>query len=251
MKTITASTHDGTRIIKLERGVTNALDLDLIDELSDALDQVINDSEIHSLVLSSASAKFFSIGFNIPELFDLQKEDFKSFYQAFNQLCLQLYALPKPTIAAISGHAIAGGCILALCCDERFISAGRKLLGLNEVKLGVPVPYVADCLLHDLIGTRLARQVMEGGEFYPPEEALHMGMVDRVLPLEAVLPAALERAHALGELPQIAMQVIKTNRVEQVLAQILARLEGKQEIFIECWYSSGTRARLREAMAKF
>jgi enoyl-CoA hydratase/carnithine racemase len=251
MKTIATATYDGTQIIKLERGAINALDLELMHELSDALDEVKNNSEIHSLVLSSASDKFFSIGFDIPGLFELSKEDFKTFFQAFNRLCLKLYALPKPTIAAITGHAIAGGCILVLCCDERFIAAGRRLIGLNEVKLGVPVPYVADCLLRDLIGTRLARQVMESGEFYMPEEAQQMGMVDRVLPSETVLPEALERAQALGSLPLIAMQVIKTNRVERVVAKILALLEGKEETFIECWYSSDTRARLREAMAKF
>jgi enoyl-CoA hydratase/carnithine racemase len=251
MKTISASTEKGTQIIQLERGVTNALNLELVNQLGGALDQAEKNPAIHSLVLSSASDKFFSIGFDIPKLFDLPMEDFKIFYQAFNQLCLKLYTFPKTTIAAISGHAIAGGCILTLCCDERFIAAGRKLIGLNEVKLGVPVPYVADCLLRDLVGTRLARQVMEIGDFYQPEEALQMGMVDRVLPLEAVLPAAREQAQSLGTLPPEAAQVIKTNRVERVTAQILMRLEDKEKIFVECWYSSGTRARLREAMEKF
>lgn len=77
---------------------------------------------------------------------------------------LALYTLPKPVVAAITGHAIAGGCILALCCDYRFISEGRKLMGLNEVKLGVPVPYLADRVLHALVGTRYAREIIESGE---------------------------------------------------------------------------------------
>jgi enoyl-CoA hydratase/carnithine racemase len=248
---IATEDHNGTMIIKLDRGVTNALNLGLIRELSEALGRVESDPDIHSLVLTSANEKFFSIGFDIPGLFDLSKEEFKIFYQAFNRLCLKLYMLPKPTIAAITGHAIAGGCILALCCDERYIAAGRKLIGLNEIKLGVPVPYVADCLLGDWIGTRLARQVMEGGEFYPPEDALQMCMVDQALPLDDVLPRSLVRAGAMGSLPSNAMQVIKTNRVERVAAQIQAQLGEKVAIFIECWYADDTRARLREAMEKF
>jgi enoyl-CoA hydratase/carnithine racemase len=248
---IAAEVHNGTMVIKLDRGVTNALNLGLVQELSEALDRAEKAPDIHSLVLTSANEKFFSIGFDIPGLFDLPKEEFKIFYQTFNRLCLKLYMLPKPTIATITGHAIAGGCILALCCDERYIAAGRKLIGLNEIKLGVPVPYVADCLLHDWIGARLARQVMEAGEFYPPEEALQMGMVDRVLPSDNVLPRSQERAGALGSLPSNAMQVIKNNRVERVAAQIRAHLGEKEEIFIECWYAEDTRARLKEAMEKF
>lgn len=248
---ISTAVHNRTMTIKLNRGVTNALNLGLIQELSEVLGHVESDPEIHSLVLSSANEKFFSIGFDIPGFMDLPREGFKIFYQAFNRLCLKLYTLPKPTIAAITGHAIAGGCILALCCDERFIAAGRKLIGLNEIKLGVPVPYVADRVLHDWIGARLARLVMEGGEFYLPEDALGMGMVDWVLPLDDVLPRSLERAGALGSQPSYAMQVIKINRVERVAAQIKAQLGDKEAIFVECWYADDTRARLREAMEKF
>lgn len=248
---ITVTAHNGTQIIKLERGVTNALNLELIHDLSGVLDQVENNDEVHCLVLSSASDKFFSIGFDIPRLYNLSREDFATFYRAFNQVCLRLFTLPKPTIASINGHAIAGGCILALCCDERFIAEGRKLIGLNEVKLSVSVPYVADCLLRDLIGSRLARQVMERGEFYSAEDALQIGMVDQVLPLEALLPAVLKQAQTLGELPQNAFQAIKSNRVERVASQILEQLKSKEELFIECWYSSTARSRLREAMAKF
>lgn len=248
---IAAEVHNGSMIIKLDQGVTNALNLELVQKLSEVLGRVEKASDVHSLVLTSANEKFFSIGFDIPGLFDLPKQEFKIFYQAFNRLCLKLYMLPKPTIAAITGHAIAGGCILALCCDERNIAVGRKLIGLNEIKLGVPVPYVADCLLRDWIGARRARQVMEGGEFYAPEDALQMGMVDRVLPLDDVLSLSLERVGALGLLPSNAMQAIKNNRVERMVAQIKSQLGDKEAIFIECWYAEDTRARLREAMEKF
>jgi enoyl-CoA hydratase/carnithine racemase len=78
---------------------------------------------------------------------------------ALDSMCLEMLTISKPLVAGIAGHAIAGGCILSLCCDYRFISEGRKLIGLNEIKLGVPVPYVADCILRKLIGHRLARDV--------------------------------------------------------------------------------------------
>ena len=243
--------HDAVAVVKLDRGVTNKLNLECVRELAAALQRVRADPQVQALVLSSANAKFFSIGFDIPQLYELSEEDFRLFYGAFNQTCIELYTLPKPTVAAITGHAIAGGCILALCCDYRLIGEGRKLMGLNEVNLGVPVPYLADCLLRSLVGARYGREILEMGEFYRAEESLQMGMVDQVLPLEKVLPESIEKARQLGLMPQQAYKAIKRNRVEGIEAQIRAHWEEKQRFFVECWYSDETRQRLQEAMEKF
>jgi len=251
MNMIGVETRDQVAIVRLDRPVTNAINLQLVGELAETLEGVKQDSDVHSLVLGSSNDKFFSIGFDIPQLFDLTREDFRSFYEAFNRMCLDLYTLPKPTVAAITGHAIAGGCILALCCDYRFIAQGRKLMGLNEIKLGVPVPYVADCVLRHLVGVRNGRDIMDSGEFYGPEELVRMGVVDQAWPLEQVLPQAVEKAGLLGALPQEAFAMIKRNRVEMVEAQVLARLEERERFFVERWYSDEARERLREAMEKF
>jgi len=243
--------RDKVAILKLNRDVTNALNLQLVNQLAENLQKVRDDSDVHSLVLCSSNEKFFSIGFDIPELFKLTRKDFRIFYQAFNQVCIDLYTLPKPTIAAITGHAIAGGCILALCCDYRFIAEGRKLMGLNEIKLGIPVPYPGDCILRHVAGTRNALEISGTGEFYHPEESLQIGMVDQVLSLEQVLPKSIEKAKFLGALPHEAFWMIKRNRVEMVEAQILTHLAEKEQFFIECWYSDEARKRLKEAIKKF
>ncbi|MEW6366323.1 MAG: enoyl-CoA hydratase/isomerase family protein [Acidobacteriota bacterium] len=236
---------------RLDRGVTNAIDLRVVAELAEVVQEVTGNPGVRGLVLSSANDKFFSIGFDIPRLYELSREEFARFYQAYNQTCLKLFTLPKPVVAAITGHAIAGGCILALCCDYRFIAQGRKLMGLNEVKLGVPVPYLGDCIVRQLAGMRSARDIMEGGEFYASDRLLQMGLVDEVLPIEQVLPRAIEKATALGELPAEALAMIKRNRVEPVESQILAHLEEREEFFLRWWYAEDTRGRLREAITRF
>jgi enoyl-CoA hydratase/carnithine racemase len=244
--------HRGSvAIIKLQRGVTNPLDRQLVGHLSTMIHRVGGDPAVRGVVLGSANDKFFSIGFDIPQLFELSRPQFTAYYQAFNRVCLDLSAMPKPTVAAITGHAIAGGCILALCCDYRMIADGRKLMGLNEVKLGVPVPYVADCILRDLVGGRHARQIVESGDFYGPEESLSLGLVDQVCPADQVLSRAVDRASLLGSSPPEAFAMIKRNRVERLEAEILARLADKEQLFVERWYSEETRAQLQEAMAKF
>lgn len=251
MKLIDIEYHDKAIVLKLNRGITNAINLQLVVELAENLERVRDNTDVHSLVLASSNDKFFSIGLDIPQLFELTKEDFRFFYQSFNRVCIDLYTLPKPTAAAITGHATAGGCILALCCDYRFIAEGRKLMGLNEIKLGVPVPYPADCILQQIVGTPSAREIMDTGEFYQPEALLQMNMVDQVLPLEEILPKSIEQAESLGALPHKAFEMTKRNVVETVEAQILTHLAEKEQLFIERWYSEEARERLKEAIKKF
>jgi len=238
-------------VVRLCRGVTNALDLKMVTELAQVVHLVGVDPSFLGLVLASNNDKFLSIGFDIPNLVQLAREDFALFFRAFNQICVDLFALPKPTAAAITGHAIAGGCILTLCCDYRLIGEGRKLMGLNEIKLGVPVPYVADCILRALVGYRNARQVMETGDFYSPDDSLRLALVDEVLPQEQVVSESIAKVRALGAMPGKAFSLIKGNRVDPVLAEIRGGLEDREHSFIESWYSESTRERLKEAARKF
>jgi enoyl-CoA hydratase/carnithine racemase len=238
-------------VINLNRGVTNPIDLELVDQLNKVLQGAKPDPKIKGLVLSSSNEKFFSIGFNIPHLYKLNRADFSFYYKAFNRFCLDLFTFPKPTVAAISGHAIAGGCILALLCDYRLIAQGRKLMGLNEIKLGVPVPYIADCVLRYLVGAKIARDMMDTGDFYPAAELLNIGVVDQILPIEEVLPQSIEKARSLGSLPQHAFFLIKRNRVDLLEKQVLLNQEEKERLFVECWFSTQTRKLLKEAMDKF
>ncbi|MGD2089505.1 MAG: enoyl-CoA hydratase/isomerase family protein [Candidatus Aminicenantes bacterium] len=243
--------QDKVMVVKLNRGVINALNLELVHRLSEAFGKAKNDPDVHGLVLGSSNEKFFCIGFDIPGLYELNQEDFSRFYRAFNNMCLELYTLPKPTTAAITGHATAGGCILAICCDYRLIAEGKKLMGLNEIKLGVPVPYLADCILHSIVGVRYARDIIESGDFYRHEQSLKMGVVDQILPLEQVRSLAVEKVQLLGSINQQAYALIKRNRVETIEAKFLACREEKQEAFIQCWYSLQARQKLKEAIEKF
>ncbi len=251
MGIISVEHHGRVALVNLNHGVTNALSPKVVHELEAVLRRIKDDDAVNGLVLASSNEKFFSIGFDIPELFEMNKDDFRGFYRLFNQMCMDLFTMPKPTVAAITGHAIAGGCIFALCCDYRFIAKGHKLMGLNEVKLGLPVPYMPDRVLHALAGVRIAQEMMESGEFYPAEKALEMGIVNKILPIEDVVKAAVEHADTLGSLPRVGYGMIKQNRVEVIEEQVMARQDVKEACFIDSWYSDEARERLQKAMEKF
>lgn len=238
-------------VIKLNRNTINAINPALVDTLLEAVHDIKEDSDIYGLVLSSTNDKFFSIGLDIPELYKLDKDSFRQFYKSFNQLCVLLYTLSKPSIAAITGHATAGGCILALCCDYRYIAEGRKLMGMNEIKLGVPIPYPNACMLRDLVGGKNYRDIVDTGDFYEPEDSLRLGMVDGVFPVEQVLGRSIEKIEDIIARSQEAFAVIKKNRIEPVMEQINLRLDEKEEIFVDFWYSEATQEKLRETIEKY
>jgi enoyl-CoA hydratase/carnithine racemase len=248
---IKLDTQDGIAILSLNNGVTNAINDEMVVEIASTLPVITADDGIKGLVVASSNDKFFSIGFDIPKLYYQPKEDFRNFYHSFCDLCIELIKLPKPVVAAINGHAVAGGYILVMCADYRFITSGKKLVGLNEIKLGVPVPYVADCMLRSLSGYRNARQVMDTGEFYPAEDALALGLVDEVFTADGLLPSSLERIRQIADSSLTAFSMIKQNRNEEIVIEALARRDEKEADFIRAWYSVDTRSRLREARKKF
>jgi enoyl-CoA hydratase/carnithine racemase len=243
--------HDTVALITLARGVTNALNLQLLNELFKSLEKAKEDPRVKSCVLTSSSEKFFCIGYDVKELYNYSKEDFTEFYQTFNRVCINLYTLKKPTVAALTGHAIAGGCALALCCDYRFIAEGRKLMGFNVLRLGLPVPYLVGKVLQRTVGTRAARDIVDTGEFHPSEQLLQMGMVDGVLLQKDVIPHSIEKAHTLGGLPQKAFAITKGNRTEWIEQQVIERLSEKELFFVECFFSDEARRLMKKAMEKF
>jgi len=251
MSLVQVQQYKNVAVIQLNNGITNPIDMDLLEELSATLSKIKVDPNVLGAVLRSTNDKFFSIGFNLPQLIEFSFDDFETFYRLFNRVSLQLFTFPKPTVAAINGHAVAGGCILTLCCDYRVIAEGKKLMGLNEVDLGVPVPYPGDMILRQIVGEGNARHIMLTGKFFAPEESLRMGLVDEVLPLDQVVARSIELAKELGSFPTEAFRTIKQNHVELVQEHVLARLEEKENIFMTSWFSDDTRVRLEEAKKKF
>ena len=251
MEVIGLEQQDGIALVRLNRGVINAINQPVLDELGKALQELKDEPGVCGLVLTSSNDKFFSIGFDLPALYPLPQQEFGAFFRAFNLLCLDLYAFPKPTIAAITGHATAGGCIMALCTDYRFIAEGHRLIGVNESKLGVPITYLADCILRHVLGDLQAREVVYTGELYPPEDALGMGMVDQTYPLEEVVSAAIQKARDLGEIPGDAFAANKRLKVHSTEAQVRSHLEEEVKLFLEQWYAPAARQHLKDALGKF
>lgn len=235
-------------VLRLSHETTNAIGPGLVEDMSRALDDIR--TGFKGVVLAGGE-KFFSIGLDLPQLLELDRSAMTDFWYRLNDLALDLYTLPFPTLCAIEGHAVAGGAVLALTCDYRFAGTGKGKVGFNEIKLGLPVPYLADLILGRVVGERAAREMLYQGRFMSITEALEIGFIDECLSEGRVEDEVVERASEMAALPESAFAVIKGNRVESVRSMFEKNRDLKHKLFLDCWFSESVQGLLRRASETF
>ncbi len=248
MSKITVSMQGEIAVLQLNNGVTNAISSELVNDFASALTQIRGSAR--GLVLTG-NQKFFSIGFNLPELIQFDHATMSDFLTRFDQLCFDLYTLPMPTVCAMTGHAIAGGNVLALTCDFRFAAEGKKLIGLNEATIGLPVPYLPDLILRQVVGDRAATEMMYHGQFLPSSQAAEIGLIDVVLPLAEVEEQAIAKLNTLAAQPHGAFTIIKENRTETVVRNYELYNRTKLTRMLECWFDEPVQKLLKDAAQSF
>ena len=248
MPTVIKEFQDHIAILRLNSGPANPISSTLVDELLQALSEIKGTAR--GMALCGGEA-FFSAGFNLPELLKFDRPAMANFLERFNQLCLGLLTVPIPTICALSGHAVAGGNILALTCDYRYASSEEKKIGLNEVQLGVPVPYLADLMLRQIIGNRYASQMIFSGEFMTFADAKAIGLIDAIGSPDELEDFAMERLAQMAGYPSQAFAAVKANKVEAIQRQYETHFKSKNDEFLDCWFSDPTQKNLLEASTKF
>jgi len=240
--------HQGeVALLRLNGGVTNAINPDLVKDLGEALRAI--EEESRGLVLAGGG-KFFSMGLDLPTLIPMGRAEFTDFYFELNRVVLALFTLSIPTCCAIVGHAVAGGTVVALGCDYRF-AVPEKKLGLNEIRLGVPVPYLTDLMLRQIVGDRKATEMIYGGDFVAASDAVRFGLVDALFSEESLEASAVEKVSGIASHPHQAFTEIKKNRVEPILNLYEQYHIAKNNAFIDCWFSDPVRRLLDEAARKF
>ena len=231
--------------LTLSRGKVNALNEPLVEELTQCLGDLENDRQVGSVILTG-SGKFFSFGFDIPEFMDYSKESFAVFLRKFTSLYKYIYLFPKPAVAALNGHTIAGGCMLATACDRRIMVTGRAKIALNEVEFGSSVFAGSVEILKYCVGQRNAELILGSGTMYTAEEAQSLGLVDRVVPEDSLKDEALRTARELAEKDPVAYASIKGLARRPVAESFAEREEQSIRVFVDIWYSDSTREQLRE-----
>jgi enoyl-CoA hydratase/carnithine racemase len=168
-------------IVTLDRGKVNALNVPTVRELSECFGQLEQDESVRGVVLTGAG-KFFSFGFDIPEFLGFTKGAFVDYLTSFTDFYTQVFVFPKPVVAAVNGHAVAGGCMIATACDVRVMAVGKGKISLNEITFGASVFAGCVAMLKHWVGGRTAERILYSGAMYDAEEARRLGLVQEADP---------------------------------------------------------------------
>jgi len=248
MKMVKIEEKDEIAIVRLSNGVTNPIGSQLVDDLSATLDEIKDHKK--GMVLAGGE-KFFSIGLNLPELVKLDRPGMVDFWTRFNNVNLKLYTLPLVTACAITGHAPAGGTVFALNCDYRFAAEGKPLLGLLEITLGLPVPYLTELILRQVVNNREANDILYMGAFFSPAKGKEINLIDEVYPQAEVELKAIEKIESIAKHPLQALAAMKQTKTEGIRLKYNKFFTKHNEAFIDCWFSKESRKLLEKAVEKF
>jgi enoyl-CoA hydratase len=243
MSFVAVRRESGIATVVLERGKVNALNPVVVEELSAAFEALQRDAEARAVILSG-SGRFFSFGFDIPEFLSYTREEFASFLTSFTTLYRTLFSYPKPLVAALNGHAVAGGCMLALAADTAIVAEGNTKISLNEITFGSSVFAGSTEMLQFRTGAR-ASDVLYSGAMYAPAEAQKLGLVSEVVAAGALLDRAREIAGDLASKQPAAFASLKALLRKPVAEAMAAREAASIAEFVDIWYSEPTWTNLR------
>jgi enoyl-CoA hydratase/carnithine racemase len=250
METLQLTKKDGFAILKLHRSTGNAINLQMMQELSDFFKNAENDPEIGGVILTG-NPGIFTAGLDVVELYSLDKEGSYNFWKRFVDLATELVAFSKPLIAAIPGHSPAGGCVFACCADYRIMTEGESYrIGLNEIPVGIVVPERILHLYGFWVGNRNAYQFLMEGRLLSPEEALKAKLIDEITEADEVMNRAEIQMQKYLKLPQQTWRMSKVNLRQGLLEKMQVDFEASYGKAMEQFWSPENRAAMGKLVEK-
>lgn len=211
-------------VVRIEHGKVNALDVALCEALTSELAELEAAPSVQAVVLTGSGSSF-SAGVDLVQLVAGGAAYAQRFLPVMDRLFRTLLTFPTPIVAAVNGHAIAGGCVVATACDRVLMAEGRGQMGITELAVGVPFPMLALEIVRARVPERDFRTLLYGAETVSAAEALRMGLVDRTVASEALLEQAIEAARHLAAIPSTTFRLTKRAVVAPVLAQARAGMD--------------------------
>jgi enoyl-CoA hydratase/carnithine racemase len=237
--------QDGIGTIRLDRPPMNALNKQVQEELREAATTVSADSEVRAVIVYGGE-KVFAAGADIKEMADMSYADMAARAADLSSALGVFARIPKPVVAAITGYALGGGCELALACDWRVLADDAKL-GQPEIKLGIIPGAGGTQRLARLVGPARAKDLVLSGRMVDAEEALRIGLADRVVPAAEVYEAAVALVRPYTEGPAQALRAAKLAVDAGLDMDLTSGLAWESQLFAALFATEDKR----EGMAAF
>jgi enoyl-CoA hydratase len=235
-------------VLRISHGKVNALDLELCRHITRRLEE-LGTSSAQAVVLIGQGG-IFSAGVDLIRALDGGAAYLQDFLPVLRKLFDVVFFYPKPVVAAINGHAIAGGCVLACAADQRLMARGPGRIGVTELLVGLPFPAIALEIMRFTAVPAYFREVVFGAGRYPAEAAAARGLIDAVVDPAALLASAVEAAQSLASLSPAAFAVTKSQARQPVLDQMQKYARGFDAAVDQIWFAPESASRIRDYVSK-
>jgi enoyl-CoA hydratase len=233
----------GIAILTIAHGKANALDIEFCDALAARLLELAR-GQARAIVLTGQGT-MFSAGVDLKRASAGGAAYLRQFLPALHRLYDAAFNLPKPLIAAVNGHAIAGGAVLAACADRRIMTAGKGRIGTTELQVGVPFPALAFEVVRFAVPPRYLPEFTLGAGTYATDEALTRGWVDEVVEASALMPRALAVAQQYAALSPPAFAQTKKQIRQAVTERYAQSGKATDEKVTAIWCADATLGYIR------
>ncbi len=240
MSNVVHSRHESIEVLTLARPPANALDIEMTEEIADAFETLAKERTASAAILTG-EGKAFCAGLDLKAIPRYSEADLQRLLHAINRMATAAYGCPVPVIGAINGHAIAGGFVLAMCCDWKIVSDSSLQTGLTEVRVGVPYPAAALEVVRSELHPKVARELVLFGKNMSGAEALSAGIFDECTAHDRLLERAMQKAREAAEAPPHAFKTIKLQLRRRALEACRAAVSGEGEPLRNGWIDPAER----------
>jgi enoyl-CoA hydratase len=238
--------QDDVAILTMVHGKANALSTAFCDALAAA----VQDATDARAIVITGRGRIFSAGVDLPRLLDGGPAYVREFLPALHRLYDTVFFHPKPIVAAINGHAVAGGCVLACAADRRVMAAGDGRIGVTELLVGVPFPPLAFEIMRYVTAPQFFPHIVFSGATFPPPDAKARGLIDDIVPADALMDHALRAAETLAALSPQAFAVTKSQMRQPVAERTASNARDFDEAVVGVWTAQETLDCVRDYVAK-
>ena len=210
MSMITTSKDEGVCIVKINRPTKlNAMNIDVAKEIISTFQQLDKDDSVRVIVLTGEGDKAFSAGADIEYMSKISADESEVYAKLGQEVTATIENVSKPTIAAVNGFALGGGCEVAMSCDIRIASENARM-GQPEVTIGIPPGWGGTQRLMRIVGVAKAKELVYTGKMIKAAEAKEIGLVNNVVPLESLMDEVMSMAKIIASNATLAVRMSKT-----------------------------------------
>jgi enoyl-CoA hydratase len=234
-------------VVQFDYGRVSALDLEFLLALRAELAEL---AETDSALVLTGTGSAFSAGVDLFQILDGGADYVARFIPALSGAFDDLFAYRRPVVAAVNGHAIAGGCVIAACADHRFMAEGRGRIGVPELLVGVAFPAIALAAVRCATGDVGVADLVYSGTTHLPDEAQRRGLVDEVVPEAELLDRAISKAEQLAAIPPATFVHTKRSLRDRYWTEVETTGRQRDAEMLDAWKSPATMAAISDYVQK-